>query len=358
MSGSPIEEGRRPAGAACLCVGRDRRPSARAIRPTRRGPERALIFLLPLLAGLAGCRGSEVAAAPSPPSGKEGFAGPAAGGPNPAAAARPGGAARVVSLHDVTTEIVVALGAVERLVGVSGAVQVPPEVARAVAGVPRVDGAESIVKVRPTVVLGTDVVAERSPELVAFLRGRGVEVWLASPTTLDGVFAVVAQVAARVGAPARGQALVNGLQARVAAATRPGMVRAGGEAPAGTGPARRALPVFVYDCCDPAFTAAGKTVISDVIARAGGRNVFADLDADWTKVSWEAVVARRPGLVVIHDYAYEGQGDVAAKRAQLRAIRALAGLPEVVLPLGLSLGGIRSVEALERLAPLFARANP
>jgi iron complex transport system substrate-binding protein len=254
-----------------------------------------------------------------------------------------GGGARVVSLHDVTTEIVVALGAVDRLVGVAGGVQLPADVARAVAGVPEVGGAESIVAVRPTVVLGTDVVAERSPELVSFLRGRGIEVWLASPARLEEVFDTVAQVARRVGEAARGRTLVDGLKARVAA-VRP--------AP-GAGPP---VPVFVYDCCDPAFTAAGRTVLTDCIARAGGRNIFADLDADWTKVSWEEVVARQPRLVVVHDYRYGDQADVAGKRAKLQAIRALGTLPTTVLPLGLSLGGIRSIEALERLAPIIAQA--
>jgi iron complex transport system substrate-binding protein len=247
---------------------------------------------------------------------------------------------RVVSLHDVTTEIVVALGAVDVLVGVGGPVELPAPVQRALAGVPRVDGAESIAAVRPTLVLGTDVVAERSPELVTFLRGRGVQVWLAAPARLDDVFAAVAEVATRLGRAERGRALVDGLRGRAAAVAPPARAQP--------------VPVFVYDCCDPAFTAAGKAVISDVIARAGGRNVFADLDADWTKVSWEQVIARHPRLVLVHAYDYEGQGDVAAKRRQLRAIRALADLPVTVLPLGLSLGGIRSVDALERLAPILA----
>jgi iron complex transport system substrate-binding protein len=291
----------------------------------------ALAALAPSLALAAGCRGE--ARGQGARVGSIGAAAPIAEG-------RPG-PPRVVSLHDLTTEIVVALHAASRLVGVTPGVQLPAEVARAVAGVPEVGGVESIVKVRPTVVLGTDVVAERSPELVSYLRGRGVEVWLARPARLEDVFEAVEQVARRIGEPERARPVVEGLKARVAA------VRPGGGAP---------LPVFVYDCCDPAFTAAGRTVITDVIARAGGRNVFADLDADWTKVSWEEVVARRPRLVVIHDYRYGDQTDVAGKRAQLRGIRALAGLPTAVLPLGLSLGGIRSVDALERLAPILAEA--
>jgi iron complex transport system substrate-binding protein len=262
----------------------------------------------------------------------------AVGGCRAAAEPRASADARVVSLHDVTTEIVVAVGAVDRLVGVADPVEVPAEVRRAIAAVPRVEGAESILARAPTAVLGTDVVQERSPELTAFLRGRGIDVWLATPARLEDVFTTVSEVARRVGRVEAGRALIQGLRRRVAAA------------PAAA--AAEPVPVFIYDCCDPPFTAAGKTVISDVLERAGGRNVFADLDADWTKVSWEQVIARRPRLVVVHAYDYEGQGDVGVKERQLRALPSLAGVPTATLPLGLSLGGIRTIDALERLRPI------
>jgi iron complex transport system substrate-binding protein len=112
--------------------------------------------------------------------------------------------------------------------------------------------------------------------------------------------------------------------------------------------------VFVYDCCDPAFTAGGSAVVSDVIRRAGGQNIFADLRADWTKVSWEAVIARRPELVVIHDYQYERQAGLREKRRRLAALPSLAGVPVVVLPLGLALGGLRSFDGLAQLRSAVA----
>ena len=247
----------------------------------------------------------------------------------------PGGRARVVSLHDVTTEIVVGLGATGQLVGVGGAVQLPGSVQEAIVGVPRVGDVESIVALHPTVVLGMAVVAERSPELVRFLRDKGIEVWLGHPTTLDGVLDLVGQVGARVQAAPMAAALEDGLRARIGAIAPPS-----GE------PVR----VFVYDCCDPAFTAGGGAVLTDLIRRAGGRNIFADIASDWTKVSWEQVIARRPQLIVIHDYEFEGQGNVDEKRRRLADIRSLAGVPVTVMPLGQSLGGLRSIDGLEHLA--------
>src|SRR5205814_8654732 len=114
------------------------------------------------------------------------------------AAPAPDGRARVVSLHDVTTEIVVSLGATGQLVGVADPVQLPASVRAAIGRVPRVGDVESIVAIHPTLVLGMAVVAERSPELVRFLRDEGIEVWLGHPTNLDGVLDLVTQVGGRV----------------------------------------------------------------------------------------------------------------------------------------------------------------
>lgn len=250
------------------------------------------------------------------------------------AEAADGAGPRVVSLHDVTTEIVVALGATDRLVGVAEPVDPTPEVARAVLGVPRVGGLESIWRLRPDAMLGLGVVAERDPELVERLRVRGVDVFLADPATMEDVYALILGVAERMGRSAAGVRLVAELRDRVERATG-----AGG----------RRLRVFVYDCCDPPFTAGRRTVLSDLLERAGGRNIFSDLETDWTHVSWEEVVSRRPEVVVVHDYRHDGQGDVRDKKRALEAIPSLAGLPTVVLPLGVSLGGLRSAEGLQRL---------
>ena len=267
---------------------------------------------------------------------------------------------RVVSLHDVTTELVVALGAAGRLVGVAEPVDVDHSVGAAIAAVPRVGDLESILAVRPTVVLGLAVVGAQDPQLVARLREAGVAVELGDPTTLADVFALTRTVSSWVGAGPAGDALAARLMAEAhavegGAASDAVAARLASEARAvAPGLVQRARPghrvrVFVYDCCDPPFTAGERTVLSDLIARAGGDNVFADVAAGWTHVSWEAVVARRPELVVIDAYRYDGQADVVGKQRAIGAISALAGLPTVVVPLRCVLGGLCSLEGLARL---------
>jgi iron complex transport system substrate-binding protein len=266
------------------------------------------------------------------------------------AACKPGGAApaglRVVSLHDVTTELVLELGAGAQLVGIDEPTDAAPGTLEAVAKVPRVAGLESILAVHPTVVLGLGVVQERDPELVTRLRARGIDVYLPDPEGLGDVLVMAEEVGRRV--------------QRVAISERLRRLRTEVDAPLPLPGAR----VFVYDCCDPPFTAGGKTVLNDLIRRAGGVNVFAELSADWTHVSWEEAVARRPEHVVVHAYRYQGQGDAAQKERALRRFPALAKVPVTVIPLGWSLGGLRSLEALgvlrEALAPVAGdlRAAP
>jgi iron complex transport system substrate-binding protein len=251
----------------------------------------------------------------------------------------PVGPPRVVSLHDVTTEIVVALGGTERLVGINELVDATDEVTRAVAGVPRVDGLESILAVRPQVVLGLSVVVERSPELVAALRAAGVEVLLGDPQNLEDVFGLATLVSQAIGDPPAGERLAASLRARAEALPPP--------------LAPRPVRVFVYDCCDPPFTPGRTAILTDLIARAGGENVFRDAAGDWLHVSWEEVLARRPEIVIIHAYRFDGQGDVAAKRRALARAGGLSALPFTVLPLGASLGGVRSVETIQRLRAAF-----
>jgi iron complex transport system substrate-binding protein len=247
---------------------------------------------------------------------------------------RTAGRPRVVSLHDVTTEMIVALGAADRLVGVGEPVDPSSEVKAKVAAVPRVGGLESVLAVRPDVLLGLGIVGERDPDLVARAQALGISVVLADPETLADVYALTRLVAAHAGDAPAGEALVARMQDRI------------GPDPAAAG---KPLRVFVYDCCDPPFTAGRRAVLSDLIRRAGGHNVFAHLDAKWTHVSWEEAVAERPELIVVHDYAYEGQRDIEGKRATLRRIPSLESVPVVVLPLGDSLGGLRSVDGLGRL---------
>lgn len=112
---------------------------------------------------------------------------------------------------------------------------------------------------------------------------------------------------------------------------------------------------------DSPYAPGNRQTINAVIARAGGRNVFADLDRAYERVGWEEIVRRDPDVILIIVY---GKGDRAADQAAAgRAQRFLAAHPPVrglravrdrrfaalVYEDG-SVGGVRNADAVVSLA--------
>ncbi|MFH8724024.1 ABC transporter substrate-binding protein [Streptomyces termitum] len=161
------------------------------------------------------------------------------------------------------------------------------------------------------------------------------------PVTADDLYREVTEVGRTFGVPDRAAAWTADARARLAATER----RLKGTAP---------VSVFVYDSGDKtAFTAGGKGIGNDLITRAGGRNVFADLDKPFGDASWEQVVARRPEVVLIYDY---GSTTVEQKKRRLLDDPALRDVPAIknrrfaVLPLSDTVLGVRVPAAVDKLA--------
>lgn len=114
------------------------------------------------------------------------------------------------------------------------------------------------------------------------------------------------------------------------------------------------VKLFVYDSGDKtAFTAGGAGIGNDMIERAGGVNLFADLDKPFGDVSFEQVAERAPEVIVIYDY---GDQTVAQKKEFLLANPALKDVPAIknqrfaVLPLSSTVVGVRVPAAVSSLA--------
>ncbi|WP_049566929.1 ABC transporter substrate-binding protein [Nonomuraea sp. SBT364] len=114
------------------------------------------------------------------------------------------------------------------------------------------------------------------------------------------------------------------------------------------------LSVFLYDSgTDKPFTAGGQVPPTDIIRFAGGRNIFGDLDARWSEVTWEAVVQAKPEVIVILDY---GDKPAAEKIKFLKEFPATSKLPAVVndrfhiLDYNEGISGPRNIDGLEGFA--------
>ncbi|MET7639983.1 ABC transporter substrate-binding protein [Streptomyces sp. NPDC005438] len=112
------------------------------------------------------------------------------------------------------------------------------------------------------------------------------------------------------------------------------------------------VPVFLYDSgTDQPFTAGNQVPPHDIIQKAGGKNVFSDLDERWTQVSWESVTKSEPEVVIILDY---GDKPASKKIEFLRKSPKTRELPAVkkgnffVLNYNEGISGPRNIDGLEK----------
>ncbi|WP_435969850.1 ABC transporter substrate-binding protein [Streptomyces sp. Qhu_M48] len=159
--------------------------------------------------------------------------------------------------------------------------------------------------------------------------------------SVDDLYREVREIGRTFGVPDRAETWIREARATVAAQEK----RLKGVQP---------VSVFVYDSGDKtAFTAGGKGIGNDLITRAGGRNVFADLGKAFGDATWEQVVARKPEVVVIYDY---GSTTVEQKKKRLLDDPALKDVPAIrnrrfaVMPLSDTVLGVRVPAALDKLA--------
>jgi len=191
---------------------------------------------------------------------------------------------RIVAVGALYAQILVDVGAVGRLVAVADSADNPPEVS----GLPSVGPAfspsvEAILGLDPDLVLGpTDWGGERPA-----LESAGVTV-LSTPwiTSTSSIFDAVRTVGAAVGEALAADLLVGGIAEEILEAE---IEVLGAEA----------VPTaFLYASSptDPPYAAGSDAIEHELIVRAGGTNVFSELQ--WApQVSFEEIIARDPHVI-------------------------------------------------------------
>ena len=150
------------------------------------------------------------------------------------------------------------------------------------------------------------------------------------------------------GVSARAEELISGYRKQIAAA---GALMEGKPRP----------KVFLYDSgLDQPFTAGRNAAPQDIIAKAGGANIFGELDDSWTTVGWETVVQANPDVILINDYADGDNNTPEEKEEFLTGYAPLAGVPAVrdrrffVLPYAALVESPRNPAAIEAFAKFLA----
>jgi iron complex transport system substrate-binding protein len=271
---------------------------------------------------------------------------------------------RIVTIKSTTTELLLALGLGDRIVG-SAFLDGPLPAALAEDGADLnvisdfVPGQEAVLALTPDFVYGgwesnfsAEGVGERSA-----LADLGIGSYVSpaackgeampNPLTFDTVFAEIDEAGTLFGVPDAAAALVAEQKAELAELE----------------PADADTTALWYSSgTDTPYVGAGIGAPQMILDAAGMTNFFADVQDTWTSAGWESVVEANPDVIVLVDATWN---TADSKIALLEANPATSGLDAVqdrrylVLPFASGEAGIRNVEAaaslIDQLATLEAR---
>lgn len=255
-----------------------------------------------------------------------------------------GPAQHVISLAPSNTEILFAIGAGDQVAG-RDQLSDFPEAAKKVTDIGSTFDAlntEQIVSLKPDLVLAAEI---NTPEQVKQLEDLHLTVYyLKNPLTLEEMYGNLETVAKLTGHEQEAATLIEALKARVAAVDEK-------IAPISSRP----NVFYELDATDPAkpFTAGKGTFITQLIDRAGGHNIAADLDG-YPQLSLEQVVAADPAFIILGDARYGVSPESIAQRPGWENLSAVKN--GQVVPFNddlVSRPGPRLVDALEELAKLL-----
>jgi iron complex transport system substrate-binding protein len=253
--------------------------------------------------------------------------------------------ARIISTAPSNTEILFAVGAGSQVVGVTTQCNYPPEAgARDKIGgfALQTISTERIVGLRPDLVLTTGRIQQPLSES---LRKLGLAVLSYDAQTLDEVIRNVRVIGQATGHAAEAEALAVGLERR-----RERVRSRFAELPEANRPR-----VFFLVSEDPLMTAGGKTFAGQMLDLAGGRNVFADVDQQFPRVSEEEIVRRNPAVILTWERAHgEPRREQIAQRPAWGQIDAVRNNRVLTIDDDLiSRPGPRLLDGLERMADLL-----
>jgi iron complex transport system substrate-binding protein len=193
-------------------------------------------------------------------------------------------ARRIVSLAPATTELVFALGLGDRLVGRTTWCDWPAEAARVTdVGNGIGPNVEAVAAQRPDLVLLYPSEANRAA--VSQLDALGIPTAALKQDAIADWQATVRWVARATGVSQRAESLLADFDRRLAAAR---------VADTSLGPT-----VFIAVGSNPPLAIGAGSFVSELVTLAGGRNAFDDIRGPSGPVSLEAVVARRPDVVLV-----------------------------------------------------------
>ena len=243
---------------------------------------------------------------------------------------------RIVSLAPNLTEIVYAVGAGDSLVGNTEYCDYPPA-ARSVAkiGDTMHPSIERIIALKPQLVL-----VSTASQLEAFtkqLDEQKIAVYVTNPRSLDEVFHSIERLGDLLGHHDGAAKIVADLRNRAAAVEV-------------TMRSVRPLKVFYQVSGEPLYTIGREAYLTDLVRRAGGVSVTADVPGAFPRFSDEAALAARPDAIILPSGGSMGTANSTAAPALKNSPAVLNNRVYKINDDHLSRPGPRLIDGLEEMA--------
>jgi iron complex transport system substrate-binding protein len=194
---------------------------------------------------------------------------------------------RAVSLAPSLTENIFAVGAGDKLVGVTTYCNYPPEAQKIQKIGDTINpNMEAIIALQPQIVFVST--ASQIESFTKTLEDRGIAVFVTNPKDLQGVLANLKQFGDLLGANGKAETLASDLQKRIAAVEQ----KTQGKTP---------VKVFVQMSKEPFFTIGKESFLTEIIRRAGGVSLTADVATAYPKFSKETALALQPEAIILSE---------------------------------------------------------
>lgn len=267
---------------------------------------------------------------------------------------------RAISLNQHVTEIMLALGLEDSMVGTAYLDdEIYPPLKDAYDKVPvlaaEYPSKEQVIEAEADFLYGgwPSALAEKSIGTAAEWQEMGVNSYLQTSSVmnepkLEDIFTDIRNIAKIFRIEERGENLIEEMQTNVDAIQ------------AQLPEQSDAVRVFVYDSGDKELLTAAQNIMNNFITQAGGDNIFKSIEKGWTSVSKEDVVTHDPEVIVIMDYGgtpLEDKMTFLKNDPALKNTTAVKNEHFVIMPLSAASEGVRAAEAIETLAKGFYPDN-
>lgn len=269
---------------------------------------------------------------------------------------------RVVTVFQGATEVMLALGLQDRMIGTYGLDDaVAPQYEAAYESVPVIEGdnapsQEYLLGEKADFVYGAYISAfdEKAAGSREKLESLGVASYVSpfscgtpeksKPASFENVWGEVEDVAALFDVKDRADKLVAEQREQLADIEKSA--------------AGRGLEIFWYDSGDKTpYVGVGTGAPQVIVDTVGATNAFADVKGNWADVSWEKVIAADPDVIVLADASWSTAKEKIAylqKDPALRELRAVKSKAFVTIPFSETTPGVRVLDGAQHVSDQLA----